>query len=33
MMEQLKNATGVDLERMANRADGNAGGDVPRELS
>ena len=33
MMEQLKNATGVDLERMANRADGHDGGDVPRELS
>ena len=33
MMEQLKNATGVDLERMANRGDGHDGGDVPRELS
>jgi hypothetical protein len=32
MMEQMKNATGVDVAKLAKRAEGDAGTGLPKEL-
>jgi hypothetical protein len=32
MMEQMKNATGVDVAQLAKRVEGDAGTGLPKEL-
>jgi flotillin len=32
MLEQMKNATGIDLERLAKRGEGSSGPEIPKEL-
>ena len=32
MLEQLKNATGIDIEKLAQKATRDTGSDIPKEL-